>query len=301
MNNKIGRNDQCPCNSGLKYKHCHKGKIFTLKSDSFVVTAKHNNKIYKLFRIKFHQRKNTKQASIIISFPYYKKTNGLVSLVTFPKNRWAMPKLSMIPGGKVTSQRIKYSHWHDGNVHFSEDGRIFTFKKDPSDSLDKSIGHIFTAQFKKVDDFEEKIDLISKPNKDRILEVEIEDIKMDTLKFTGWWYNSNIVHPNRETFSQTYHFIEDDGSANICFALQPPEDTIYSDKILFLCVRKEFMTKEKGSHVFFMGGFDQREKSLDINNDIHFLTMKYPARSYEKLKSTLGTIDYIPQTTDLIK
>lgn len=289
--NKIGVNELCPCGSGLKYKKCHLGKIFTFKSKNFTVSAKKNGRQYKLFKISFHNTKNTDKASIIISFPYHKNSNGLLSLATFPANTLKVDKLSLIPGGKVTSHKIKYSHWSDGNVHFSQDGKIFTFKKEPSDSLDRGIGHIFTAQFKGVKGFEEKIDEKKINDKEIDLDIDIENIDDDSLKITGWWYEYSTVHSNKNEFNTIYAFEQDDGLKSMCFALQPPPEYPLSNMVLFLCVRKEFMTKERGTHVLFLGGFDKREISKDFRNDAHFLAMIYPARNYKQLRSQIGSVD----------
>lgn len=290
---KIYPNDLCPCGSGLKYKKCHYKKLFTLQSEKFTVSAKYNGKVYKLFKIAFHKNKKTNAASIIVSFPYHINSKGLLSLVTFPSNKLKVDKLSLIPGGKVTSHKIKYSHWIDGNVHFSQDGKILTFKKQPSDCLDKAIGHIFTAQFKGLKGYEEKLDSKKKSEKEIDIDVDLQSELEDSLKFTGWWYKYSTVHPNKNEFSTIYAFEQDNGIKSMCFALQPPQDSPLSKMVLFLCVRKEFMTKERGSHVLFIGGFDKKEITKDINNDANFLAMLYPARNYNKLKEQIGSVDLV--------
>lgn len=291
--NKIGVNKPCPCGSGIKFKKCHQGKIFSFKSENFTISAKNKGKVYKLFKISFHHTKNTDKTSIIVSFPYHKNSNGLLSLVTFPHNNIKVDKLSLIPGGKVTSHKIKYSHWKDGNVHFSQDGKIFTFKKEPSDILDKAIGHIFTAQFKGLKGFEEKMDQKKLTNKEIDFDIDLLNEDDDSIKFTGWWYEYSTVHPINNEFNTIYTFKEDNGVNNLCFALQPPSDFPISNMVLFLCVKKEFMTKERGTHVLFLGGFDKKEISKDIKNDMHFLAMSYPARNYDKLKLQVGSVDLL--------
>jgi len=295
--NKIGRNDPCPCGSGLKYKKCHYNKVFTHQSKKFRILVKKNDLTYKVFQIVFHTPKKDKsKAALIISFPYHHNNKGLLSNVTFPKNKKYLKKLSLIKGGKITSHRIKYTHWIDGNVHFSQDRKIYTFKKAPPDTLTQSIGHIFTVHIKGMQGFQISENTKKYSLRQIDLDFSLKDKEEDSIKFTGWWYESNMVHPLGSQFKKIYQFKQSDGAINHCFALQPPKDCPLSNMILLLCARLEFMTKEKGSHMLFIGGFDKKEKNKDISNDLHFLAMLYPARNYNKLKQTLGSIDYPLET-----
>jgi hypothetical protein len=292
MEEKIGRNDPCPCGSALKYKRCHYNRIFTHCSEKFRISIKRNALTYRAFRIVFHATKNENKAALIISFPYHQDNKGLLSNVTFPKNKKHLKKLSLVPGGKVTSHKIKYSHWIDGNVHFSQDKKIYTFKKESSDALTQNIGHIFTINLKGINGFQYSDDNKKYSQKEIDLDFDLGDTKKDSIKFTGWWYNSDVVHPSTRQFKKIYQFKQDNGATNLCFALQPPKSSPLSNMILFLCARLGFMTKERGSHLLFIGGFDKKEKSKDIFNDLHFLAMLYPVRNYNKLKQTIGSTDY---------
>lgn len=288
---EISRNDACPCGSGMKYKRCHLGKVFTFQSERVTVSATRNGKVHKLFKITFHHKQGTDKASIIISFPYHKNSRGLLSSVTFPKDTKKINKLSLVPGGKVTSHRVKYSHWRDGNVHFSQDGKIYSLRKTPSDELDKDIGHIFTISIKGVGGFEKKVDVKRYSQKEIDLSVDLRSDEDDSLKITGWWHDLSAIHPKTNEYKRIYIYKQDDGPTNVCFAIQPPPNSPLANKVLFLCARKEFMTKEKGTHLLFLGGFDQSKIAKDIHNDLHFLAMKYPARNYKKLLNEIGTVD----------
>jgi len=290
---KIGRNDLCPCGSGKKFKKCHFGKIFTYQAEKFTILVKKNGILYKIFKIVFHQNENKKQSAIIISFPYHKNSKGLLSLMTFPKNTKRVSKLSLIPGGKVTSHKVKYTHWSDGNVHFSQDQKIYTKIKKTSDSLDKAIGHLFSIQIKGVEGFDIKADAKVYNKKEIDLDIDLGQDSDDSIKITGWWYDSNTIHPRNNIFTRVYTFVQQEGFVNKCFALQAPPSYQFSDKILFLCVRKEFVTKKKGTQLVFIGGFDERAKAADISHDLHFLAMLHPARNYNHLREQIGSIDFI--------
>ncbi|MFZ2664147.1 MAG: SEC-C domain-containing protein [Patescibacteria group bacterium] len=287
---KIGRNDPCPCGSNSKYKHCHEGKLFTFKAERFNIAAKKDGKTFKLFNIAFNQNRNG-QASIIVSFPYLKESQGLLSVATFPKNLTRIEQLSLEPGGKVTSHKIKYSHWMDGNVHFSQDGKIYTLKKDPSDSLVNGVGHLFTIHIKDITGFEEKVDAKEFTSKIIDLDVEMIDKDKDTVKFTAWWYKETVIHPPRAEFSRIYNFKQEEGVISKGFALQAPDCSPLTESILLLCARQEHLTEDPGSHILFLGGFDKREIFKDLSKDFKFLAMMYPAMDYEDLKTRLGSVD----------
>lgn len=289
---KIGRNDPCPCGSGKKYKRCHRGKIFTHQAEKFTICAKKGGTLYKICKVVFHQTKNKKQSAILVSFPYHKNSKGLLSLMTFPKNTRKVDKLSLVPGGKVTSHKVKYTHWSDGNVHFSQDQKIYTKIKKTSDPLSKAIGHLFSIQVKGVEGFEIKTNARSYSKKEIDLDFDLGQDTDDSIKITGWWYDANTTHPQSDHFTKVYTFVQKEGFVNRCFALEAPSDYQFSDKILFLCVRKEFVTKKKGTQLVFVGGFDERERASDISNDLQFLAMSYPARNYNLLRDQIGSIDF---------
>lgn len=292
MQDKIGRNDLCPCSSGLKYKYCHYNKVFTHQAEKFRISIKNEDSIYNIFQIIFHTASEKTKASLIVSFPYHKNSKGLLSVATYPANKTYLKKLSLVNGGKVTSNKIKYSHWSDGNVHFSQDQKIFTLKKESSDPLTQGIGHLFTIQIKGAKGFQLGPDNKKYSLKEIDLHFDLSGKDDDSIKFTAWWFSLDTVHPSKHQFKKTYLFKQDNGEISQCFALQPPPESPLSNMVLFLCVKLGFMTKEAGSHLLFIGGFDKKEKNKDISNDLNFLAMSYPVRNFNKLKQLIGSIDY---------
>lgn len=294
MNPKIGRNDPCPCGSGQKYKRCHDGKVFTHQAERFTVCAKHKGLTYKLFDLRFHVNKQG-QSGLFVLFPYHKNAKGLLSVTTFPANHKHLKKLSLVPGGRVTSHKVKFSHWADGNVHFSQSGKIFTYGKKLSNPLTEGIGHLFTIHLKGLKGFETKDDEKEYSTQKIDLDVDLLESNDDTVKFVAWWYDYSMVHPSNHRFTRNYLFKSNNGETHWCFALQAPKTNPLSDKVLFLSSSTEFMTKEKGSHLLFAGGFDKKEISNDITKDMQFLSMLYPARNYEKMKKQIGSVDYLKE------
>ena len=118
-------------------------------TERFIVVIKTAQSRNKVMQIMFSK----KDGSVFINFPYYKFSQGLVSLVTFSGNIKLPTSLNLVPGGKVTSHLVKYSHHPDGRAHFSQDGRVRTKVKKKAIALFKAEGHIFTAQLQGMNDF----------------------------------------------------------------------------------------------------------------------------------------------------
>ncbi len=285
----VRRNDPCPCGSGKKFKKCHIGKIAPHISESFIVSIINNGISYKVFRIHFHH--NSKgEASIILSLPYFDKTKGILSRVTFPANTRKVNKLSMKIGGKTTSNAVKFSHWMDGNSHFSQDGKILTTIRNFSNPLISSVGHLFTIQVQGLKGFKLKKDIKKKTIKEIDLDVSLKE-EIKSIKFTAWWYDASVAHDSDRHFGNPYYFKKDNGVIERAFALQAPQGHPMSDKILFLSISPmPLLSKQKGSHLFFIGGFDPKKVFNDITKDFHFLAALYPARNYKKLLKDIGSI-----------
>lgn len=290
---KFGNNDPCPCGSGKKFKRCHKGSIATFKSERFVISVKEAGVTYKLFSIRFYENKNNNTFAIQIYFPYTKNSNGILSTLTMPANVLRKDKLSMKVNGKVTSHNVKYSHWGDGKAHFSEAGKIFKTHDKQSFSLDDSVGHLFTVQAKGFHGFEKKDDSKEATYKRFDIDFDMVNKTIDSIKLTGWWYDASVMHIQGNRVPSKYFFKSESGDSYTCFALEAPPGHRLSGKVLLLCARREpFMTKEKGSHLLFLGGFDVKEIFNDISKDFNFLALKYPARNYKKLLNEIGSADF---------
>ena len=295
-NMKVGNNDPCPCGSGKKFKKCHRGAVATFKSERFVISVKVNGKIYKAFAIRFYENENKNVSGIQVDFPYKKKSRGLLSLATMPANVVRKDKLSLLPGGKVTSHNVKYSHWSDGQVHFSGSGKIFRTHSKTSFPLSTSIGHLFTVQLKGFRGFQRKIDEKKTSVRQFDLDVDMGGFTNESVKITAWWYEVTKLRVYGNQVPSRYSFVSDRGEQYTCFALEAPAGHRLSGKVLLLCFRREpHMTNEKGSHILFMGGFDTADIWKNLSRDYHFLTLLYPVRNYAKTLATIGSCDF-PET-----
>ncbi len=271
--------------------------IVSLESKKFSIAIKVNGIAYEIFDIIFHTKGDKSSAFLAVSLPDFYKTTGLVTKLVMPANKRKFAKLSLIPGGKVTSHIVKYTHWLDGNTHFSQDGKVYTSMRNVSDRLDQSIGHIFTITmkgflaFRKRDESKKKADI-----KRMDLEFDAGAETPPSVKFVGYWYKKEVVHLTRPPEKNgAYVFLRAGKPVLNCWAISPPPDSLLSEYVLLLTgERIPAITRERGSRFSFMGGFDEKSVRDDISKDLHLLVSSYPARNFNGLLKKIGTIDLNP-------
>src|SRR5437667_2768383 len=98
------------------------GSVF--RSERFVISVECGVLRRKVFQCQFAKR----DGSLFVNFPYFKHSQGVVSLVGWPGG-YASTTLSLEPGGRVSSHLVKYAHHPNGRAHFSQDGRVLTLIK----------------------------------------------------------------------------------------------------------------------------------------------------------------------------
>lgn len=125
--------------------------MISLSSERFIVCIKVMGKTYKMFQIIFSKN----DGSVFINFPYYKHSNGLVSIVTLRSGIKYPTSAELKTGGKITSHLVKYTHHPDGNAHFSQDRKVLTKIKKASVPLKNIHGHFFTIMLQGVRDYDE--------------------------------------------------------------------------------------------------------------------------------------------------
>lgn len=256
-----------------------------------------NSKTYQIFQII-----TGRDGSIYITFPYYKYSKGLVSLVRIPKNSKFPRNISLIDygsRGKVTSHLVKVSHHLSGQANFSLTGKIFTILKKSSIELSKDSGHLFTVQFQGLKDFKELTTLKKNYLYRKFI---VKDKKYEAFKIVGFWY-SKSEFKNRlndidyeKLIKHNYDAIKFKskmGHKGTMFIIRSDIEATKDYWLCLYCVPLEKIDKNNYSTLTFLGGFDKREIANNLNLDTHFIGMIYPAKSYEELKEKIGSIDII--------
>lgn len=265
-----------------------KGELKVLRAYKFTILVRQNNEFFKLFKIIFNNNKRG-GFSIIVSFPYFLKKNGILSKLMFPANTHQVAKLSLEESGSLSSHLVKYSHWEDGKTHFSQEGKVFTSIRNNSVPLNVEAGHIFSIQLQGMEDFEKKPNLIKKNS---IKDIEIDyalQNPAEALKFTGWWLTSEGMVQNIKIGGPQMQIRLKNGEYKQGFALMPANPK-YNNCFLFLSAEiMSTLDKTTGSVLSFIGGFEKNKK---FSEDTSFLSFIYPVSDFESMKNKMPSIDF---------
>jgi len=264
-------------------------KINPFRAKLYVIAFDIGNIKYKILQIFFGG-----DGSIFVNFPYYKKTEGVVSLVTYSKNMTLPADLSLEPRGKVTSHLVKYSHHVSGEALFSQTGHVRTETRKKSIPLHDKKGHIFTVQLQGINHFEvagEK-DSRTSSTKRTTLSFNLGNSEPEATKIVGRWYSNEQIIANR--FANTSPMFEvgpkapiktSNGKQQWGFLLAPPIDNPSKNYVLILtCEKIPKLNKKEFTTLTFIGGFDHSDIINNMNVDTRFLALLYPTSEYEELK-----------------
>ncbi|HEY8992549.1 MAG TPA: hypothetical protein VIM37_01730 [Candidatus Microsaccharimonas sp.] len=242
---------------------------------------------HKLFSVKFHFDK--KERLQIFIQPYVINTNGMITKCIQPPGK---SSVSLESNGKVSSKNVKYSHGLDGMAHFS--GSIFSVMRNQARRLDgRDTSQLFSITINDYSNFKSIDPALVETNEYIKIKTSQAD-KGKTLRISAWWYSGSSVLI-KEDIGPGFVY-EKDGIKRNAIALAPTiKDwhNILSQHFLLLDFTFEDTPNEPASYAL-MGGFDC---DRNADKDFTFLVQTYPAYNFEKLKETLGDIDYQPGRT----
>jgi hypothetical protein len=264
-----------------------------LRSERFVICAESRGIRYKLVQNAFQRR----DGSVLLSFPYYEHTTGLVSLATLQPRTSV---LDLTPGGKITSHLVKYSHHPDGHAHFSQDRKVFTRVKKDALPLDELEGHLFTVQVQGLESFQAldpaEYDAVPTARK-TILNFDFGDDPPQAVKIVGSIHRQeSLAQRTGRARTPRITVIDPQGFARPGFLLSTPLGRPGEGRILMLtCEGVPSLTTDEETTLTFIGGFDPPAIVADESKPTTMLALMYPAITAEELRPRLGSIDF---TTD---
>lgn len=262
--------------------------------DYYTISVIDNNRISKVFNIILEN-----DGSLYLDFPYYKHNAGILSILTFPKGSRTAPSISLIPGGKVTLNKIKFSYHLSGKLHFSKSGFVTPVAEKKSTPLDKASGHIFTVQFQGLKDFNSE-DIKTpafkkkKGKKKALLKFNTLGHKEDAYKILGYWYSLAEFDRRKSGHIEgpTIDVVREDGKTFKAFMIATPEGSVLTDYLLLIVIDKiSVIDNSNYSTLTFIGGFDSPEIVNNLDIDTEFLGFSYPIEDYEKLLKEIGSAD----------
>lgn len=270
-----------------------KGTLNPIRSKRFNVLVKHKDVSYMLFNLKFHTNSDGKFA-MFVNFPYFSNNQGILSKITFPKNRRKVEKMSLVPTGKLASHYVKYSHWEDGNSHFSQDGKVLSIVRNESNPLNATAGHVFTIMLQNIGGFVHQKLYVKKSSQNEVdIDFEFKDVIPDSMKLTGWWIEAKNTNQSLKEGGPQAQIKMSNGEYKTGFILSPPDGSKFNQYFLFLsCEAIDRISKRNGTALTFIGGFQKGIASNDLSSDLSFLTFIYPAYGYNRLLQRIENIDF---------
>ena len=264
------------------------------RANRFIFTVKSGNIQRKIFQLFFGS-----DGSLYVNLPYYKKTEGIVSVVTLPPHMPPNTQIDLASAGKVASTLVKYSHHPQGKASFSQTGKVSSLVSKQSVPLDSIQGHIFTILFEGLMFFEPinpKRDT-GKPKSNRtVLHFNFVGNGLGAVKILG------IVVPvgklpymirgkgDSKEAIQTVQTPE--GKLLSAFFVAPTKTNPSASSIFVIAIESiDNFNSDRDSVLIFLGGFDESKILRDEAVETKYLSFIYPIDNYEQLGSKLGTID----------
>ena len=268
-----------------------KGEIRRFQAKRFVFAVQLKNRRHKIFQIVFGKS----DGSIYVTFPYFDIAEGIVSIGTIPASL-NTAKVNLESGGKVTSKRVKYTHHPDGEVHFSQTGKVLTSIRRKSLPLERADGHLFSVQAQGFSHFE----TVSAQDEDRpkmgrtVLNFKFDQSELEAIKMIARWYKAPSLMERTDSrfFGPIAYGQTPDGRIIPTFLIGAPSGWPMDKHVLLLsCEAIPQLDNQSENALIFIGGFDPPEKFNDIMQPASFLCVSYPAANYEELIQRIGTID----------
>jgi hypothetical protein len=252
--------------------------------DQFDIVLTVSGKMRRIAKVKFYG-----DGSIFVFFPSFSSTQGILSRVkilggtTYPSN------VDLTKGGKVASHLVKYAHHPDGEVHFSQDGKVETVIRRKAAPLAEQFGHLFTIQAQDFDSFP----IREIPQKKQLTFNIGDDVV--ALRLVAWRFRLADLNSDGIMPPDAIPIIRmSDGIDRAGLIVAPPEGLPFDEFALFFTIQPmPAIATEMASQLLFLGGFDPTSVALNHAKDTEFLAFAYPCSEYETLKNSIGTIDFV--------
>jgi hypothetical protein len=247
---------------------------------SFDIVVKISGVLRRIAKIEFNR-----DGSIYVFFPGFAKTEGIVCRARLRAGQSGQTNLDLTENGRVTAHLVKYSHHTDGEAHFSQDKKVKTEVRRKSVPLHQHKGHLFTIQIQNMEGFR----ILQTPRREQLTFELTENV--NALKITGWRFRLDDLRVPEGTALPLNSIQISNGVTLLGLFVSPPEGQLFDDTVLFLGVEKTpWLSKDNGSRLIFLGGFDPVSIALNHSLDMEFLVFAYPC-DLEHLKEKIGCID----------
>ena len=274
----------------VNYITWEKAEIRRFQAERFIFTIQAKDNKYKIFQVFFGKS----DGSLYINFPYFSIDHGIASLATVPAFLH-QANISLEHSGKVTSKRVKYAHHPDGEVHFSQTGKVSSSINKKSLPLADAEGHLFTFHLQGLHYFEAADpakDGLPPQMKRTVLNFELEEPQ--AVKLVGRWFKAKTIMKGAQgkIYGPQASTQTPDGRIRSAFLIGPPKGWLWERFVLVItCEKIAQLDKDQEALLNFIAGFDPPTSIQDFSKPYSFLCVSYPVFSYEELVERIGSID----------
>lgn len=266
-----------------------------LIAEKFVISGSCNDVRCQLFQIVFQK----KDGSFFINFPYQPDDSSFLSKITLKAGLNYPNNINVKKGGKVTINKVKFSHHIDGRSHFSQDKKIYTKIINNAANLTDYNGHLFTLHIGGIEGFN-KIPVDHKNTNNKKTFFDIKMSEFSNLKFIAYWYNDSYLKQHLKEYNleggPEMKFVRENKSVLQGVMIENTYITGRDQYYLFLGFEIDNkLTIKSTPSISFLGGFESNTISLDHKKDTSFLMLSYPTNeTYSDLCDEIGTVDIEP-------
>ena len=122
---KPPRLEHKPVEQSLKFPNTQRfvvkerGYEYLASDRATIIVAGPSSQWHLICQIQFHPK-----GSLFVQFPYFKESQGVLADAEFVSVGRGKGQMHLSERGRATTHHVKYHHPPDGNVHFSQDGRV---------------------------------------------------------------------------------------------------------------------------------------------------------------------------------
>jgi hypothetical protein len=266
--------------------------LIAFRSERFVISVSIEEQRRKLLQIILNRR----DGSLFVNFPYFAHTEGIVSLATLQEAEADGGDVNLEDGGKATSHLVKYSHHPNGNVHFSQDGKVFTRVRKQAAPLDQIAGHLFTVKLQGHHHFElaTVAEITAQPRRQKTsLNFGFGAHSPNAIQIAGFMYPEHVLRARNWGGSSgpQIGIRLPDGGTLPGFLCSAPSGTPGDSRVLAVTCREIPSMGDDETTLTFVGGFDP---VVGWNKGFQFLAFMYPILDHDATAAQLGSIDFRP-------
>ena len=240
-----------------------------------------------------------KDGSIYLSTPYFGAGHGVVTNAAIGNG--PPYKISLADRGKVTSHLVKLAHHPDGEVHFSQKGKVKTEIRRTSFPLSTSIGHIFQLHIYYPRAFA-RISFAEQKTKRAYLWHQFRHGLPMALSITGEWRRKDALKANTDPPGGTIRPVTTvrhrrTGDESLVTLVGQPAAWPLTDHVLTLsCAPTTPLANVTDKTMILLAGWDPHEITDSRASVQHTgcLAWFYPHDNPAELAAKIGSIDWEP-------